>query len=821
MSSIKTTMPALAMRGLVIFPRMILHFDVGRDYSVKALRAAAEGSRRIFLAAQKDPTITDPLPSEVYQVGVVAEVRQILKTPDGSTRVLVEGLYRARATDFHKEGDYYVATPAVLNDRKNTILSYEEATAYLRAIKTVYAAYCSFVPKMPKELYEGAMSEQDLTKLTDLIIFNTYFKPEDRQALLETVSEKKRVEMLLSILNDETEIMKLESEISSEVSENLDRNQREYYLREQMRVISRQLGGEDSVEDAYEYEDRIYELHFPQETEEKLIKEAEKLLKLSPSSQDYGLIRTYLDTVLDMPWNKKSGGRISMTKAEKQLDKDHYGLKKVKERILETIAVRALNPETKGQIICLAGPPGVGKTSVGRSIAKAIDRSYARISLGGVGDEAEIRGHRKTYIGAMPGRIVKAVRQAKTMNPVIVLDEIDKLCSDYKGDPSSALLEVLDPEQNVAFVDHYLEIPLDLSDVMFITTANSLDTIPAPLLDRMEVIELPSYTREEKFNIAKRHLVPKQLKKHGEKSSQLKISDEALYAVIDGYTREAGVRKLEQRIAALCRKAARELVEGKAKVSVTDKNLADYLGVQKYQPETLPEQDEVGVVTGLAWTSAGGVTMPLEVLVMNGTGKIEITGSLGSVMTESGKIAVSLVRSLADKYGIDPDFYKPKELHIHAPEGAVPKDGPSAGVTMTTALVSALSGIAVKREVAMTGEITLHGKVLPIGGLREKSMAAYKAGVKTVIMPYDNKPDLEEVDDIVKQNISFVPVKNIENVLENALAKPNTSAAFDKQSGKRSSKKPQAKPAAKSPAKLPVEGERRRRGRPPKNRAAE
>ena len=580
-------------------------------------------------------------------------------------------------------------------------------------------------------------------------------------------------------------------------------------------MISRQLGGEDSVEDAYEYEDRIYEIGFPQETEEKLIKEAEKLLKLSPSSQDYGLIRTYLDTVLDMPWNVKSGSKIKMDKAEKQLDKDHYGLKKVKERILETIAVRALNPETKGQIICLAGPPGVGKTSVGRSIAKAIGRSYARISLGGVGDEAEIRGHRKTYIGAMPGRIVKAVRQAKTMNPVIVLDEIDKLCHDYKGDPSSALLEVLDPEQNVSFVDHYLEIPLDLSDVMFITTANNLDTIPAPLLDRMEVIELPSYTREEKFNIAKQHLIPKQLKKHGEKTSQLKISDAALYAVIDGYTREAGVRKLEQRIAALCRKAARELVDGKAKVNVTDKNLADYLGVQKYQPETLPEQDEVGVVTGLAWTSVGGVTMPLEVLVMNGTGKIEITGSLGEVMTESGKIAVSLVRSLADKYGVDPDFYKTKDLHIHAPEGAVPKDGPSAGITMTTALVSALSGVAVKREVAMTGEITLHGKVLPIGGLREKSMAAYKAGVKTVIMPYDNKPDLEEVDDVVKQNISFIPVKNIENVLENALAKPNTStsaAAFDNSGSKRGRKR-------SNKAKLPVESERRHRGRPPKNTA--
>lgn len=771
----KKEMPALAMRGLVIFPRMILHFDVGRDYSINAITTAAEGDRRIFLVAQKDITVPEPTNSDVYKIGVVAEIRQTLKTPDGNTRVLVEGLYRAKAEDFHKGEGYYVATPSQLNDRKDTFLSPEQAAAYMRSLKDSYTSYCSFAPKVPKELYQGVMAEQNITKLLDMIIFNTYLRTEDRQKLLETVSERKRAEMLLKFIEVEIEILMMEMEISEEVSDSMEKSQRDYFLREQMRAIAHQLGEEDPVDEVYGYQEKIINLNLPKESEEKLLKEADKLLKMSPSSQDYGLIRNYLDTVLDLPWNKRSSKQIDMVKAEKQLNKDHYGLEKVKERVLESIAVRALNPDFKGQILCLVGPPGVGKTSVGRSIAKAINRSYVRISLGGVGDEAEIRGHRKTYIGAMPGRIVKAMQQAKTMNPVIVLDEIDKLRSDYKGDPASALLEVLDPEQNVSFADHYLEIPLDLSEVMFITTANTLDTIPAPLLDRMEVIELQSYTREEKFNIAKKHLIPKQLKKHGEKASQLKITDDCIYSLIDSYTREAGVRRLEQRVAALCRKAAKKLVGGEKKVTVTEGNVTDFLGVKKYLPEALPEQDEVGSVTGLAWTAAGGVTMPLEVLVMNGTGKLELTGSLGEVMTESGKIAVSLVRSLADKYGIDPEFYKTKDLHIHAPEGAVPKDGPSAGITMTTALVSALSGIPVKREVAMTGEITLHGKVLPIGGLREKSMAAYKAKVKTVIIPFENKPDLEEVDQVVKDNVNFIPVKTIEAVLDNALVKTNAA----------------------------------------------
>ena len=784
------SMPALPMRNLVIFPRMILHFDVGREYSVGAVKAASEGDRRIFLVAQKDASINNPVNSDVFKIGVVAEIRQTLKTPDGNTRVLVEGLYRAKADDFRREGEYYVASPTTLNDRKNTFLSSEESVAYLRALKDSFSMYGSYSPKMSKEMQQAAYTEQNLHALMDLIIFNTYLPMEDRQAMLETTSEKKRADMLLRLLEKEIEIMMLENEITEDVTESLDKNQRDYYLREQMRAISKQLGDEDSVDEVYTYQDRIREVGFDADTEEKLIKDTEKLLKLSPNSQDYGLIRNYLDTVLELPWNIKDDKKINMEKAQKQLDRDHYGLKKVKDRILETIAVRALNPDVKGQILCLVGPPGVGKTSVGRSIAKAINRSYARISLGGVGDEAEIRGHRKTYIGAMPGRIVKAITQAKTMNPVIVLDEIDKLRSDYKGDPASALLEVLDPEQNVSFADHFLEIPLDLSDVMFITTANSLDTIPAPLLDRMEVIELSSYTREEKFNIAKKHLIPKQLKKHGEKPVQVKIADSAIYSMIDFYTKEAGVRKLEQRVAALCRKSAKKLVEGYPKVNITSDTIKEFLGVKKYLPETLPEQDEVGAVTGLAWTSVGGVTMPLEVLVMSGTGKLELTGSLGEVMTESGKIAVSLARSLADKYGIDPEFYKNKDLHIHAPEGAVPKDGPSAGVTMTTALISALSGIPVKREVAMTGEITLHGKVRPIGGLREKSMAAYKAGVKTVIIPFENKPDLEDVDEVVKEHVRFIPAKTIETVLENALVKDNVSNAKMYDAPEISAKKP-------------------------------
>jgi ATP-dependent Lon protease len=777
------SMPALPMRGLVIFPKMILHFDVGREKSVDALKAAASSGRKIFLVTQEDPNYNseEVNDSVIYKVGVIAEVRQLLKTPENTTRVLVEGLHKAKLISIDSQEPYLQVTVSPIRQTASR-LSDSEKAALLRMLMETFKRYCSLAPKMPNELYQSILTEKNLERLFDSIVFNIFLKPEDKQELLELSSTKRRIEALLSILENEIGIMELEIDIHEQVRDNMEKNQREYYLREQMRVLSRQLGDrDDPQEEFYDYLDEIECIGFDADTEEKLISEAEKLLKYSSHSQESGTVRAYLDTVLEMPWNKFTKEKIDISKAQKQLDRDHYGLKDVKERITELFAVRALKPDVKGQIICLAGPPGVGKTSVGKSIAKALGRKYARISLGGVRDEAEIRGHRKTYIGAMPGRIVNAIKQAKSMNPVILLDEIDKMSNDYKGDPSSAMLEVLDVEQNKEFVDHYLEIPLDLSRVLFITTANNTDNIPAPLLDRMEVIELSSYTRVEKFNIAKKHLVPKQLKKHGLTASRMSINQGGLYTLIDSYTKEAGVRKLERKIAALCRKAAKEIVGNAAhgvalneittKISFTSDNLEKYLGVKKYLPDAIGKLDEVGVVNGLAWTSVGGVLLPLETAVMEGTGKIEITGSLGEVMKESSKIAVSLVRTLAERYGINPSFYKDKDLHIHAPEGAVPKNGPSAGVAMVTALVSALSGIPVKRDVAMTGEITLTGKVLAIGGLKEKSMAAYKSGVKTVLIPKENQPDIAELDETVRENLQFIIAENIETVLETALTK--------------------------------------------------
>lgn len=765
--------PAISLRGLVVFPAMVLHFDVGRERSVNAVKAAADGSGRIFLVAQKDAALTEPELSDIYEVGVIAEVRQLLTTPDGSTRVLVEGLTRARRVKSVPGKDYLQFEVKELPMR-GAELSDSTAAAAVRALKNTFAEYAQISPRMPRELFEGIMSEENCSELFEKVVFNVVLKVEDKQALLEANGLLRRVKMLISMLESEIEIIETEIDIQEQVKEQVDKNQREYYLREQLRAIYKQLGeGDNPQEEADNYIERIKALNLSDEITEKLIGEAQKLVKMSYSSQEAGVIRGYLDTVLELPWNVYTKDKLDIDKVQKQLDKDHYGLKKVKERITEIISVRALAPDVKGQIICLYGPPGVGKTSIGRSIAEALGRNYVRISLGGVHDEAEIRGHRKTYIGAMPGRIAAALKQAKSMNPVMLLDEIDKMGSDYKGDPASAMLEVLDSEQNTTFTDHFLEIPLDLSDVLFITTANSLDTIPAPLLDRMEVIELSSYTREEKFNIAKKHLLPKQLKKHGEKPSSLKINDKALYSIIDFYTREAGVRKLERSIADICRKAAKQLVSGEKKVSVTDANITDFLGVKKYLPEHLEAHDEVGLVNGLAWTSVGGVMMPLEVLVLDGTGKTEFTGSLGDVMKESAKIAVSLTRSLAKKYNIDPDFWKTKDIHVHAPEGAVPKDGPSAGVTLTTALVSALSGTPVRRDVAMTGEITLRGKVLAIGGLKEKTMAAYRAGVKTVCIPKENEPDIDELDDVVKNSLKFVIAEDISTVLETALVIPN------------------------------------------------
>ncbi len=774
--AVETTMPMIAMRGLVMFPKVVMHFDVSRDRSETALKAALSDDRLIFLTAQKDEMVEEPGVRDMYQVGVVAEIHQILKTPDNITRVLVEGIYRAKLVKLHQGEPYYVAD---VKQMSNCIVSKEDEVEYeavMRSIKSVFEQYCRNMPKMPKEFVNSVLNEKDPMKLFELIAFNISLSVEDKQALLEENYLIARLGMLVAMLSREAEVLDIERHIHEKVNEQMNNAQKEYYLREQMKIISSMLGEDENYQDEIEeYADKIQELDFAPEIEEKLMREVDRLTKMSASSQEAFVVRNYLDTVLELPWRTSTKDKTDVKKARALLDKEHYGLEKVKDRIIENIAVRALQPELKGQILCLVGPPGIGKTSIGKSIAKALGRKYARVSLGGIRDESDIRGHRKTYVGAMPGRIINAIKTSGSNNPLILLDEIDKMANDMRGDPSSAMLEVLDSEQNSTFRDHFIEVPFDLSNVLFVTTANTTQTIDGPLLDRMEVIELTSYTREEKFHIAKEHLVPKQLKANGLRSSMLKIADSAIYMIIDSYTREAGVRTLERFIASLCRKAAKEIVSDEVKkVSITAKNLEKYLGAKKYLDDDLAKKDEVGIVNGLAWTSVGGVIMPLEVSVFDGKGTVETTGSLGDVMKESAKIAVSYVRSVADKYGISKDFYKEKDIHIHAPEGATPKDGPSAGVTMTTALVSALSGMAVRHDIAMTGEITLHGKVLPIGGLREKTMAAYKAGMKTVIIPKANRSDLEEVDNAVKENVNFIFAENLEQVLEAALVKNNT-----------------------------------------------
>lgn len=761
----------VAMRGLVAFPKMVMHFDVSRDKSVKAIERALKNGGKLFLVTQHEAYVESPKASDLYKVGVVADIKQVLRLPDNVMKVLVEGVYKANLIRLIEDGDALKAevkrTPTYSRAKYDEV----EAEALMRSIKDVFMRYSSFFPKMPKELVSSVMTQDTPVKLFETVTFNCNLNYRDKQTLLEESNIINKLSVLFACLSSEVEILELENLINEQTKNSIDKGQKEYYLREQMRVIQEQLG-EDEAEEAFGYINDIMALKMDEKSKEKLLKEADKLTKLPPSSQEAFVIKNYLDTVLDLPWGKYTKAKLSLDKAEGVLEKEHYGLKKVKERILEFLAVHILNPEIKGQIICLAGPPGIGKTSIAKSIAKAMGRKYARVSLGGVRDEADIRGHRKTYVGAMPGRIITALQQAGSANPLILFDEIDKLCSDIKGDPSSAMLEVLDSEQNNAFRDHFLEVPFDLSKAVFITTANNVSAIPKPLLDRMEVIELPSYTAEEKFHIAREHLVPKQMKEHGLKATQLKITDAALNDIIAYYTKEAGVRSLERSIASVCRKAARKIASGEAKrISVKNTDVESYLGIRKYLSDLSSKKDQVGMVNGLAWTSVGGVLMPLEVLVLKGSGKIEVTGSLGDVMKESAKLAVSYVRSVAEKYGINPEFHKENDIHIHAPEGAVPKDGPSAGVTMTTALVSALAEIPVRADVAMTGEITLHGKVLPIGGLREKTMAAYKAGIKTVVIPADNKADLEEVDDVVKEAITFVYAEELTDVLDTALIK--------------------------------------------------
>ncbi|MDE5584271.1 MAG: endopeptidase La [Ruminococcus sp.] len=767
----KNTFYTVTMRGLVAFPNMVMHFDVIREKTVNSIEKAVKGDGKIFLVAQKEANKENPKANDLYKTGVVAQIKQVLKLTDDVMKVLVQGVYKAKLINFTDDGENLISEVKRIPSYSRAKYNETEMEALMRSVKKTFEEYSVFFPKMPKDFMASVILQTNPVKLFELITFNCNFDYTDKQMLLEESSIFNKLGGLLACLATECELLEIEHDIHEQTRNIVERNQREYYLREQMKVIQEQLG-EDDNEEHFRYMSRILAINCDDKSREKLLKESEKLSKLPPSSQEAFVIKNYLDTVLDLPWGKYTKSKLSLSRAESILEKEHYGLKKVKERIIEFLAVHMLNPEMKGQIICLAGPPGIGKTSIAKSVAKAMGRKYARVSLGGVRDEADIRGHRKTYIGAMPGRIITALQQAGSANPLILFDEIDKLCNDIKGDPSSAMLEVLDSEQNNAFRDHFIEVPFDLSKAVFITTANNVSAIPEPLLDRMEIIELPSYTAEEKFHIAKEHLLPKQIKEHGLKASQLKVTDNALHDIIKFYTKEAGVRSLERVIASVCRKTAKKIAgEEVKKVTVKPENLQEYLGIRKYTADISSKENQIGVVNGLAWTSVGGVIMPLEVLVLDGNGKTEVTGSLGDVMKESSRISVSYVRSVAEKYGIDKEFYKNTDIHIHAPEGAVPKDGPSAGVTMTTALVSALSGIPVRADVAMTGEITLHGKVLAIGGLREKTMASYKAGIKTVIIPVANKPDLEEVDDVVKENIHFVYAETLADVLDTALVK--------------------------------------------------
>lgn len=759
-------MPMIALRGLVIFPSVQLHFDVGRAKSLAAVNEAMARDRLVFLAAQKDLCDDDPAPDAVYEVGCVTRIKQIIRLPDNGMRVVAEGLFKAKRLRILSDDPVNIAEVEPINDKIGRGSAMLRA-ALMRTLKDEFENYAAENRKISPDVILYVASNNDFWAISEYIAANVPFTYEVKQKVLEETNPLKRLEYVISNLKNETELLKLEHEIEHKVHESMDENQRDYYLREQMKVISEELGeDEDPEEEAEQYRKKIAALLANDNIKERLNKEVNRLLKMPSGSHEATVVRGYLDTCLELPFGIKTKEKHDINAARKQLDRDHFGLEKVKERIIEVLAARALAPDIKGQIICLVGPPGVGKTSIAKSVAACMGRNYARISLGGVRDESDIRGHRKTYIGSMPGRIIEAVKQAKSQNPLILMDEIDKLGSDFRGDPSAALLEALDPEQNVEFHDHFIELPFDLSDVFFIVTANSTDTIPAALLDRMEVIELSGYTREEKFSIAKKHLLKKQLARHGLTSKTCKISNDAIYCLIDNYTREAGVRNLERNIASLCRKAAAKIVgEKETCVCIKASNIKDFLGNFKFKPESYALKNQVGVVNGLAWTSVGGEMLQIEAAVLKGSGKVILTGSLGDVMKESATAAISYIRSRSGIFNLDQNFYKDSDIHIHAPEGAVPKDGPSAGITMTVALLSALTNTPVKGSVAMTGEISLRGRVLPIGGLKEKTMAAYKYGMKTVIIPKANEPDLDEIDKTVKEHLSFVTVESIDEVL--------------------------------------------------------
>ena len=773
----KLHLPTIALRGLVVFPNNLVHFEVGRAKSIAAVEWAMANNSNVFLVAQKSMDTTEPQQADLFSYGVVAEVKQVLRVSGDLVKVLVEGKYRAKLSALDASGDFLLSEVRPAPVRAGKADDAVETEALLRALKAGFDEYLGMNPRLGKDVVFAIVSSDDPAFLSEYMPANLLFRYEDKQAVMDEGTLNGRLKKLIEMLRRECQVMKIEKEIAEKVNESMDKNQRDYYLHEQLHIISDELGeGDDTHAEADEYRRRITGLHLAEDSEKKLLKEVDRLAKMQGSNQEATVIRTYLDTCLDLPWNTFTVDDLDISRAQQILDRDHYGLKKVKDRILETLAVRKLAPDVKAQIICLVGPPGVGKTSIARSIAESLGRKYVRISLGGVRDEAEIRGHRRTYIGAMPGKIITAMISAKSANPLMLLDEIDKLAGDFRGDPAAALLEALDPEQNSTFNDHFIDIPFDLSHVLFITTANDLGSIPGPLRDRMDVIELPSYTRVEKYNIARKHLLPKQLKACG-LTGKVTMNQSALYGIIDGYTREAGVRNLERTITSVLRKCARKIASGEVEsVAVTAAMLEELLGPRIVKPDFLNRTNAVGIANGLAWTSVGGETLPIEVQVMdNGTGKITVTGSLGDVMKESAQLAVTWVRVHAEEYGIDPERLKKCDLHIHAPEGAVPKDGPSAGVTLTTALVSCLSGVPVRGDVAMTGEITLHGNVLPIGGLREKSMAAYREGMKTVLIPKDNEPDLYDVDEEVKKNLTFLPMQNLSQVLAAALLKPKAA----------------------------------------------
>lgn len=772
-------LPAIALRGLVVFPNNVVHFEVGRAKSIAAIEAAMRTNSSVFLVAQQEMDVEEPTIRDLYAYGVIAEIKQVLRVSDELVKVLVEGKTRARLLELDAGEKYLQAAVRPVAVRGIAADKRTQVEALVRSLKDCFEEYLSYSPQISKDVVYNIVSSDSPLFLSEYMPANLLFKYEDKQTILNESTLLGRLEKLLTLLRQECQILDIERDLDDKVNAQMDKGQREYYLREQMHIISEELGdSEDTRAEADTYREKIKALQLDEESTEKLLKECDRLARMQGSSAETGVIRSYLDACLALPWHTTTEDDLDQAHARKVLDKEHYGLQKVKERILELLAVRKLNQDVKGQIICLVGPPGVGKTSIAHSIAECMGRKFARMSLGGVHDEAEIRGHRRTYIGAMPGRIISAITTAKSTNPVILLDEIDKLAGDYKGDPSSALLEVLDPEQNRTFKDNYLDIPFDLSEVLFITTANDASTIPGPLYDRMDVIELPSYTRTEKFNIAKRHLLPKQLKNNG-LEGRVTLTSSALYAIIDGYTREAGVRNLERTITSVLRKCAQKIAAGEEeKVSVSAAAVKALLGPEKVKPTFISRKDAVGIANGLAWTSVGGEMLPVEVAVIpNGSGKIEITGSLGDVMKESAQLAVTYARVHAEEYGIPADKFKNTDLHIHAPEGAVPKDGPSAGVTLTTALISALSGIPVRHNLAMTGEITLHGNVLPIGGLKEKSMAAFREGISTVLIPKDNASDLYEVDAEVKEKVCFIPVGNLSEVLKHALVRSGRTPA--------------------------------------------